>query len=70
MGMADIRNVGFSVAVKHVPTGLFIQGDYLNSEREFVIAGTNSFTPNVSMDHWNIQGGIAKNWFGLGNTVF
>jgi hypothetical protein len=65
----DARNVGFSVAVKHIPTGLFIQGDYLLSEREFAIPGTNSFTPDVSMFHWNIQGGIARNWWGIGNTV-
>jgi hypothetical protein len=65
---SDNRNVGFSVALKHVPSGLFIQGDYLHSGRRYDIPGTNALTPEVDMDHWNIQAGISKNWFGLGNT--
>jgi hypothetical protein len=64
----DARNFGASAAVKHVPTGLFIQGDYVWSEREYVIPGTNSFTPDVTMWHWNLQAGIARNFFGIGAT--
>jgi hypothetical protein len=39
---SDNRNVGFSVALKHVPTGLFIQGDYLHSGRRYDIPNTNA----------------------------
>ena len=47
-----------SLALMHVGTGLFVQGQY--SESEFLNGGDAKY--------WLVQGGITKNWFGLGNT--
>jgi hypothetical protein len=47
-----------SLALMHVASGLFAQGHY--AESEFTNGGDASF--------WMIQGGITKNWFGMGNT--
>jgi hypothetical protein len=65
---------GGSLAVMHVPTGLFLQGHW-NKYFYDMPAGTvsNSYY-NVAVlandaTHWAIQGGIAQNWFGPGKTV-
>jgi hypothetical protein len=47
-----------SVAIMHVASGLFAQGHY----------GRTEFFNGNEADTWLIQGGITKNWFGLGNT--
>jgi hypothetical protein len=47
-----------SVAVLHTATGLFAQGHYAESE----------FFNGEDAKFWMVQGGITKNWFGLGNT--
>ena len=47
-----------SLALLHTASGLFAQGHYARSE------GLNGQEADV----WMIQGGITKNWFGLGNT--
>lgn len=49
---------GASLSFLHVETGLFVQGQYARSE--FLNGGDATF--------WLVQGGISKNWFGLGNT--
>lgn len=49
-----------SLALLHVPTGLFVQGQYARSE----------FFNGADARIWIVQGGISKNWFGLGNTSF
>ncbi len=49
-----------SLALMHVASGLFVQGHYAVSEW---FNGTDS-------RFWMVQGGITKNWFGLGNTSF
>ena len=59
----------------HVPTGLFVQGHYMAADYS-INAG------NVASGYWGaaerdtrtstfwlIQAGIAKNWFGIGNTA-
>ena len=56
----------------HVPTGLFAQGHYMTA--------TTASTPptpgywgsqngHKDFEYWLIQAGIAKNWFGIGNTA-
>jgi hypothetical protein len=56
-------NIGYSASLLHVPSGLFAQGSWINFER-----------PNLDGTHdngslWQVQGGIAQNWTGLGKTV-
>jgi hypothetical protein len=50
-----------SASVLHVATGLFLTGAYVNQDND--TAGR----PDITL--WYAQGGIAKNWTGLGNTV-
>lgn len=47
-----------SVAVLHIATGLFAQGVY--SRAEFLNGSEGTY--------WAVQGGIAKNWLGIGTT--
>jgi predicted porin len=47
-----------SLSILHVATGLFISGTGASIESD--ISETN---------YWSVRGGIAKNWFGIGNTV-
>ena len=47
-----------SLAVMHVPSGLFVQGHYAQAE----------FFNGADANIWLVQAGITKNWFGLGNT--
>jgi len=47
-----------SLALMHVASGLFAQGHYAQSE----------FLNGEDAKFWMVQGGITKNWFGLGNT--
>jgi hypothetical protein len=49
-----------SLAAMHVASGLFVQGHYAKSE----------FLNGADAHFWMVQGGITKNWFGLGNTSF
>jgi hypothetical protein len=62
---------GASLAVMHVPTGLFLQGHYMAVNYD---AGTTgywgqSIANKKDAHQWMIQGGITKNWFGIGNTA-
>jgi hypothetical protein len=53
------------LSVLHVASGLFAQGSYIRFERANLDAVGGSDDGTL----WQIQGGIAKNWTGLGNTV-
>jgi hypothetical protein len=63
---------GGSVAVMHVPTGLFAQGQYMSAEYSCNGATSGGYWGQVDCksdsDLWQVQAGIAKNWTGLGNT--
>jgi hypothetical protein len=50
-----------SASILHVATGLFLTGAYVN--QDYNEAGT----PDTTL--WYVQGGVSKNWTGLGNTV-
>ncbi len=52
---------GLSGALLHTATGLFIQADYIDKERS-----ANTVTRDAN--RWNIQGGVQRNFFGIGNT--
>jgi len=74
---------GGSLALMHVPSGLFIQGHYNKVTYDdgtptdaAVACGTcttgywgHSTTAKEDGVTWLVQGGISKNWFGLGNTA-
>jgi len=60
-----------------VPTGLFVQGHYMHVDYDedapTTVAPGNGFwgqsaAGRVPADQWLIQGGIGRNWFGLGTT--
>jgi predicted porin len=79
VGIERIDNVGSGIqnswgaalSLLHVSTGLFMQGEYMNS--------TNNVTGLISAvlldgdgkakaDRWHLQGGVRRNWFGIGDT--
>ena len=59
----------------HVPSGLFVQGHYQGADfgAPAHIAsgywGSAGGPTKEDATQWLIQGGISKNWFGLGNTA-
>ena len=57
----EISQVKGSASVLHIASGLFLQGSYLTQDND--VAGVDDTTM------YQVQGGIAKNWSGLGNTV-
>lgn len=70
--VSDARNRGLSLSLVHLTTGLFLQGHRTTFQRDFFDANTGlqfvlpaSGTARVTA----LQGGVAKNWFGIGNTV-
>jgi hypothetical protein len=64
---------GGSLALLHVPTGLFAQGHYMAAEYSCNGATASGywgqFNCKKDSDQWLVQAGIAKNWTGLGNTA-
>jgi fermentation-respiration switch protein FrsA (DUF1100 family) len=50
-----------SASILHVATGLYLTGAYVRQDND--VAGRDDTTM------WYLNGGIAKNWTGLGNTV-
>jgi len=50
-----------SASVMHVASGLYLTGAYVNQDNDAAGQGNTTL--------WYVQGGIAKNWTGLGNTV-
>jgi hypothetical protein len=68
---ADISAWGGSLALMHVPSGLFVQGQYMAADFGDGLSSAywNDFVGHKDADAWQIQAGIAKNWTGLGNTA-
>jgi hypothetical protein len=68
----DITAWGGSLALMHVPTGLFVQGQYMHADFDNGAPGNSAywgdFGGHKDSKAWQIQAGIAKNWTGLGNT--
>src|SRR6185312_10702424 len=53
-----------SASLMHVATGLFATGTYARRTTEF-----NNGTSDKDETYWALRAGIAKNWFGVGNTI-
>jgi hypothetical protein len=66
---------GGSIALMHVPTGLFVQGHYQTADYHAPGHVANGYWGSAGgatkkdWSHWLIQAGVAKNWFGIGNTA-
>jgi predicted porin len=72
----DCHAVGMSASVMHVATGLFVTGSYGWAEDDNRQQLYRNLTGNQALtgveerdEHWWVQAGIQKNWFGLGNTL-
>jgi hypothetical protein len=52
-----------SASVLHVATGLYLTGAFVEQS----YGGTMAALPDTT--YWYVQGGISRNWTGLGNTV-
>jgi hypothetical protein len=71
----DVEAWGGGVSVMHVPSGLFVQGHYQTADYNDPGHIANGYWGSAGgatkkeWSHWLIQGGIAKNWFGIGNTA-
>jgi hypothetical protein len=68
-GRSKLGNIG--AGLMHVPTGLFIQGEY--SGIKYEVQDNNNagaLQPGRNASRWHLQGGITRNWFGIGNTSF
>jgi len=84
-GEPEVKAWGGSLALLHVPSGLFVQGHYqtvefangtntdANAAAAILTAGSSYWNHEVAdkakANHWLVQAGITKNWFGLGNTA-
>ena len=65
---ADNAYIAGALSVMHVPSGLFAQGHYTRLEVGAQNPLTGAFDSDKSATRWDLQVGIAKNWFGIGNT--
>jgi hypothetical protein len=75
----DVVARGAALSLMHVPSGLFVQGHWFrvtydeaqvaNAYWGSVSAGATARGFQQDGTDWQVQGGIAKNWFGLGNTA-
>ena len=69
----DISAWGGALSVMHVPTGLFAQGHYMTADYSINAGNAATYwgaqSGHKDFEYWLIQAGIAKNWFGVGNTA-
>jgi hypothetical protein len=70
----EVRQLAGSLSVRHMPTGLFFTGAAGQRENEnfqSVTAGTGAISAARSFDSdfWYVSGGVARNFFGIGDTV-
>ena len=71
----DTEAWGGAISLMHVPTGLFVQGHYQTADYNapgHVASGywgSAGGATKKDWSHWLIQAGVAKNWFGIGNTA-
>jgi hypothetical protein len=59
-GYDEPSQVKGALSVLHVATGLYLTGAYVNQDNDNYLRDTTL---------WYLQGGVARNWTGLGNTV-
>jgi hypothetical protein len=66
---SDNAYIAGALSLMHVPSGLFAQGSYTRLSVGVQNPATGAFASDKDATRWDIQAGIAKNWFGIGNTV-
>jgi hypothetical protein len=57
-----------ALSLMHVPSGLFAQGHYTRLSVGAQNPLSGAYDADKDATRWDIQAGIAKNWFGIGNT--
>src|SRR5262245_6135169 len=73
--MPDVQAWGGALSLMHIPSGLFVQGHWTQADFNAPGTVTNNYWGNTGpatkkdATQWLIQAGIAKNWFGIGNTA-
>ena len=70
----EVKQLAGSLSVRHMPTGLFFTGaaghrDNENFETISTSTGQVSSRRSFDSDFWYVSGGIARNFFGIGDTV-
>jgi predicted porin len=66
----DCNSLGASASLMHVQTGLFVSGAYSRTkDNETQTAIGPGFKVDPTDTHWQVRGGIQKNWFGMGATT-
>jgi len=65
------RVLDLSLALMHIPTGLFAQGvwDRMTYDVQDPASLTGAFRGNRDATRWHIAAGIQQNWFGIGKTT-
>ena len=67
----DFEFWGLAGSLLHVPTGLFLQAEYIAAEIQYAnnaLAGSPLTGVKAEADRWHVQGGIRRNFFGIGDT--
>jgi len=71
----DVQAWGGGLSLMHVPSGVFVQGHITWTDFNAPGHVANGYWGSAGgatkkdATHWLIQAGIAKNWFGIGNTA-
>ncbi len=68
---SDFRQWGVAGSLLHVPTGLFIQAEYIAvkmTAADNTVAGSPLTAVTRDADRWHVQAGIRQNFFGIGAT--
>jgi hypothetical protein len=71
----DIQAWGGALSLMHIPSGLFAQGHWTQADFNDPGHVANGYWGSAGgitkrpATQWLIQAGIAKNWFGIGNTA-
>ena len=68
---SDFEMWGLAGSMLHVPTGLFIQAEYISAEIKYAdntVAGSPLIGTSNEADRWHIQAGVRRNFFGIGDT--
>ena len=63
----DAEQQAYALSIKHVASGIFVQGNMGRTNWKTFAGDTTGGKNDGTM--WQIQGGIAKNWFGPGVTA-
>ncbi len=70
----SVEQLAGSLSIRHMPTGLFFTGaagkrDNNHFQTINTTSGVINSTRSFDSDFWYVSGGIARNFFGLGDTV-